>query len=428
MITAPSIAEATAPAEVRRRTAPIGYVLGVAACLGILVITPSGRAKWDAIYAEDGGRFLADALRRSWPGVLIQPYAGYMHLVPRLVAGIAALLPIGLAPIVFTGASMLVRALLAAFVFKASENHLGGTAFRLLAAAAFVAVPAGETRDNTANLHWYLIAAAFWAVLWRPRSWAGSITATVVVIAAVDSDPLTLALAPLVLLRFVSLRGWRDQLVGIGYVAAAGLQLYVALDAGGLKRPGYPWTAMPGIASARVVLPLVVGRSTDAALTGAGLFVAAAAIVVALTWPGLTAGPPQRTVVLGVLAVDAVLLVVMWQHAGHAVRHPSRTLVGNSRYAVTPTILLVSLVAASLSKYRFRVRLMPALLCGAVAGVVLGTMLWGQTTSHSRTGPHWRAEIRAARTDCRITGEQLVPVPIYPIGWHATIPCRTVVH
>lgn len=421
MITALSIADTSAAATVRRRTAPVGYLAGIAVCLVLLVITPSGRAKWDSMYAEDGGIFLPDALRRSWPGVLIHPYAGYMHLVPRLVGGIAALVPIGLAPVVFTGASMLIRAVLAAFVFKASEHHLGGPAFRLLAAAAFIAVPAGETRDNIANIHWYLIAAAFWAVLWRPRSWPGAATATVVVIAAVDSDPLTLALVPLVLLRLLTLRGWRDHLVSIGFAAAAGLQLYVALSAGGLKRPGYPWTAMPGIAAARVVLPLVAGRSTDAALTGSGLFVAAAAILIVLAWPGLTAGAPQRIVVLAAIVVGAGLTAVMWQHAGHAVAHPSRTLVGDSRYAVTPTILLVSAVAASLSKYRLRTTLAPALICGAVAGVVLGTMLFGQTTSPGRAGPHWRAGIKAARAECRTN--DLVKVPIYPIGWHSTLPC-----
>lgn len=423
MITALPIADTTARAHVRRRTAPIGYLTGIAVCLALLVITPSGRAKWDSMYAEDGGRFLPDALRRSWPGVLIQSYAGYMHLVPRLVGGIALLVPIGFAPVVFTGASMLIRALLAAFVFKASENHLGGAAFRLLAAAAFIAVPAGETRDNIANIHWYLIAAAFWAVLWRPKSWAGSITAAVVVIAAVDSDPLTLALAPLVVLRLVTLRGWREQLVSIGYVVAAGLQLYVVLQAGGLRRPGYPWTAMPGIAAARVVLPLAAGRTTDAALTGVGLFIGAAAILVVLAWPGLTAGPPQRIVVLGALTVDAVLLAVMWQHAGHMITYPSHTLVGDSRYAVTPTILLVSALAASLSKYRFRATLLPALICGAVAGFVLGAMLFGQTTSPGRPGPHWRAGIKAARTECRTSGEATVEVPIYPRGWHSTLPC-----
>jgi hypothetical protein len=423
VITAVPIADTSAAATVRRPTAPIGYLAGIAVCLALLVITPSGRAKWGSMYAEDGGIFLPDALRRSWPGVLIHPYAGYMHLVPRLVGGIAVLVPIGLAPVVFTGASMLIRALLAAFVFKASEHHLGSAAFRLLAAAAFIAVPAGETRDNIANIHWYLIAAAFWAVLWRPKSWAGAITAMVVAIAAVDSDPLTLALAPLVLLRLITLRGWREQLVSIGFAAASGLQLWVALHAGGLKRPGYPWTDMPGIAAARVVLPFVVGRTTDAALTGAGLLVAAAAILVVLAWPGLTAGPPQRIVVLGVLAVDAVLLAVMWQHAGHTVRHPSRTLVGASRYAVTPTILLVSALAASLSKYRCRTKVLPALICGAAAGVVLGTMLFGQTTSPGRAGPHWRADVKAARAACRTTGEPLVPVPIYPTGWHSTLPC-----
>jgi len=410
------------------RTAAIGgYLAAIAGCVLLLVITPSGRPKWNSIYAEDGATFLHQAVTGSWPGVILHPYGGYMHLVPRLIAGLATILPIGWAPIVFTGSSMLIRALLAAFVYRASADHLGAPAFRLLAAAAFIAVPAGETRDNVANLHWYLIAAAFWAVLWQAPSWGGAVLGTVVAVAAIDSDPLTLALAPLVLLRLATMRRRRDQLLLAGYVAAAVVQLLVVTHSGNADRPGFPWYRVGGIAAERVVLPFVAGR-TQTNLTGVGLLLVALAIVAVIAWPGLRAGGRARLVVIAALAVDTVLLIVMWQHGERSIADPSRTLRGNSRYTVTPTILLVSALAASLSTFKPRaaplLRAGNAAIAGGVSALVLCIMLFGQTTSRHGAGPTWHAQMRVARAECVLTGEPNAGLAIDPSGWRSVLPCR----
>src|SRR5215217_1922652 len=75
---------------------------------------------WDTIWAEDGFAFLGGALSGNPLAAVVEPHGGYIHLLPRAAAAIAALLPLEFAPVVFSVVWALVVALLAAFVYAAS--------------------------------------------------------------------------------------------------------------------------------------------------------------------------------------------------------------------------------------------------------------------------------------------------------------------
>ena len=86
------------PAEPVRRADLMRWALilleVVAVALGALVMLAriGGRPAWQSVWAEDPGVYLPGALAHPWH--LLQPYGGYLQLVPRIIGQIAALLPI----------------------------------------------------------------------------------------------------------------------------------------------------------------------------------------------------------------------------------------------------------------------------------------------------------------------------------------------
>jgi hypothetical protein len=410
----------------------MGYSAATAACFAFLAAIPVGRPIWDAMWAEDGTIFYRDAVTQAWPGVIFRPYGGYMHLAPRLIAGVATLVPISAVPIVFTGAAILVRALIAVFVYRASSTQLPAPVYRLVAAGAVILVPAGETYDNVANLHWYLIAGAFWAALWRPMSRAGAAIAAVVVIAAVGSDPLTLAVAPVVLLRAVTLRAGspglgRHRVVAIAFAAAATMQLIVVTSASHTHRTSYAWHQIPAIVAARVVVPFATGRDLAGQIVGhtsqTALLLIALGIIVVICWPALRAGGSARYLVLAVLVVDAALLAAAWRNSAGLLAHPVTDLSGNSRYIVTATILLAGALAGSLSTFHGRaVQLRQPVFALLSTGLMCYGMLFGQPLATARPGPDWRTEVDAARIRCAAGIGPIAQLTIRP-HWGVDVPC-----
>jgi hypothetical protein len=151
----------------------IGLAGAVAAIVALATVLQVAReaavSAWDTVWAEDGSVFLADALNHSFFSTLFEPHGGYLHVVPRLVAGLAASLPLELAAPTFNVVSALVVSLLASFVYLASANKLQARSSRLALSTLVALLPAAgsELLGNAANLHFYLIFACFWALMWR---------------------------------------------------------------------------------------------------------------------------------------------------------------------------------------------------------------------------------------------------------------------
>src|SRR6266516_3366799 len=71
-----------------------GILTGLVAVLAgtvIVVLRQPGAGALDTVWAEDGTVFLADAVNRSPLDALATSYAGYYHLLPRLLAQVAVL-------------------------------------------------------------------------------------------------------------------------------------------------------------------------------------------------------------------------------------------------------------------------------------------------------------------------------------------------
>src|ERR1039457_4352318 len=68
-------------------------VLAVAAGAAVLLVRQAGHPSWNTIFGEDASVFLPRALLHPWSN-LIQPWAGYIQLVPQFLADLISRLPL----------------------------------------------------------------------------------------------------------------------------------------------------------------------------------------------------------------------------------------------------------------------------------------------------------------------------------------------
>jgi hypothetical protein len=252
------------PAEPATRRVPRWLsilLLATAVPLGVLVmlVRVSGTPAWDGIYGEDFGIYLVQALQHPWP--LLVGYAGYLQLVPRLIAQFVVYLPLRDAAATFAIMGALVTVGCALFIFHASAGHVRSVVLRFALALAVVLLPVAqlEIADSGVNSPWYLLFALFWAVLWRPGTRAGMAGAAAVGFFTAASTTMSIVFAPLLLARVIALPRLREHAVTVGWAAGCLLQApYVVSNLGSAQsRAAHPASPGPVLAfyGHEVVLP-----------------------------------------------------------------------------------------------------------------------------------------------------------------------------
>ena len=183
-----------------RRAACIAAMIWVAGATALQLFRQPGEPSWSSVWQEDGGVFLTDALQDPIASI-VEPYNAYLHVVPRLVSAAIAPFPLDWAPLLLSGSAALIVGLVSVYVYFASAAVIASQWVRVVLAALVVLVPAAgyETNANIANIHWYLIFAAFWVFIDMPETRGPVVLGGVIVSASVLSDPLTGLLLPLAL-------------------------------------------------------------------------------------------------------------------------------------------------------------------------------------------------------------------------------------
>jgi hypothetical protein len=337
------------------------------------------RPSWDRAYAEDPGLYLPAALAHPWH--LLQSYGGYLQLVPRVIAQIAAVLPIQHASVVFAAGGALVASGCALFAYHASAGHVSSRWLRALLGLSVLLLPVAqlEIADNGVNSIWYLLVAVFWAALWRPRSRAGAWVAALVAFAAAVSSSLALLYAPLFVARALVLpRRSRDQAATLSWTLGCVLQALIIVTSHTSRfSPRNPLTAV--VFYARDVLLPSLGWHDSWHLRdligpdGATVLVSgliAVVLVAAVATQGRRCQVFVVTAVANGLVFTAVTSAFAWGGPGQldtvAVEH-------GARYATVPILLLVAALIVSADSFARRWWPRPqAVVAVAVLVAVLG--------------------------------------------------------
>jgi hypothetical protein len=398
----------------------------VAAATAVQMARRSEPAATEALFAEDGKIFLADALSETTPSPLLDSYAGYIHVAPRLIGDVASVLPLEWAPTVMALLTTLAVAVLAVFVYATSSAWIASPAVRAMLAAAFVLLPAAafEIVASPANLHWYIDFAAFWAVAYPATSRRAVAACAAVALLAALSDPLAAALLPVAIAAALWARGSR---IALGALAA-GLAVQLVARSGEVD-PGADSNVLdlPVLFAERVATSLTIGDRWVPNVGGATSWILLALVVGGCVWASWIADTRGRVVVAASVTLALVTFCVPVQLRG---TEPLETGLSGSRYVFLPVMFLLTALAVGLDRY----------LAGARGGrtVVLVVATWlstvllvNYTVAHaSRGGPRWRPELDRARVTCEqlppnVPPEvdvHITPDPKYGL-WHARIGC-----
>jgi hypothetical protein len=360
---APAPEETAAVGPRPRRRAVSVAVQAAAVCVGAaaLLLRVGGIPAWNVTYAEDNGVFLVDGLVRPWH--LLVPYSGYLELGPRIIGQlIASFLPIVDASAAYAVTGALIGAATGLFLFHASEGYIRAPWARALLGGALVLLPIAplEIIDSGVNSPWYVLAALFFAVLWRPRSWPGMLAAALVAGYASSSEIIAFIYAPLLLLRLLALPRVREHAVTAGWLLGLALQVPVVILSYVQHKQRLGALATPGQVVAfyghNVILRalgwhLSVWLKSVAGYNGATVIVGAV-LALAVGWAFVTGDRQVRlfagTALLTGLAQTAFDVTVS-PYVDTA--PPTSSFMAAARYSTVPVVLITATGIVAVESY-----------------------------------------------------------------------------
>ncbi|MFD2406002.1 hypothetical protein ACFSVK_09870 [Azorhizophilus paspali] len=211
------------------RWRPLCYAL--AATLLVIGLRAKGLPGVEnTLWAEDGSIFLNQALSLGI-GSIFEPYAGYLHLWPRLFAFLASVLGLASAPLVMFMGWVLGYFLMASLVVTRLHAQGVSLPFCFLGVILVGLQPStSETFFNVTNAQWYLsIALTFLLLL---NGGAKSIGECCLVFVLSLTGPFSIILAPLVFFRIALKRFKVDMLPHAIFFCCVLVQIYFLIGSG----------------------------------------------------------------------------------------------------------------------------------------------------------------------------------------------------
>ncbi len=434
------------PPPGRRLLSVAIQVTAVCVAAGLLLLRVARIPAWNCAYAEDWGIFLIYAWQHPWH--LFVPYNGYEQLVPRILGQFASMVPVQDVAAFYAVTGTVIAACCALFVYHASAGFIRFRLLRLTLAAALVLLPVAplELVANGVNTAWYLMAAFFWAVLWRPRSKGGMAVAAILAFLTAASVPVVVAFLPLLAIRVVVLPRLREHAVTAGWLAGLAVQIPVIADSYVNHTQRLSGALAPPAQVFAYYLHTVVLRALGwhlswrleaiAGQNGATLIIGAFLLIV-LGWASITMGRQVRLFAATAVLFGFVLMVASTAITSYLVKFPPVlspvSFEGGSRYTVTPILALVAAMIIAVDAYLRRGAatqvslntLQPRAACAvAVLGLVLAVGWvtdFSYVTQRTTDGP-WRPKAEAMLTRC----EQSSTGTITVYAWydrHAVVSC-----
>lgn len=380
-------------------------------CLVLLVLMARIPDFWQSgeFVAEDGWVFFADAWNHPLPQSLTLTYAGYFHLVPRLVAAFWSPWPLLWQPYGYAATGLVLNAgILSAFYLPAFRRILEPDLARLVVVLFLALAPNAENLGLILGLHWYLAFGLTLILLVPlPAHPGASIAVFLLVLLGVWSSPSALVLAPVAFVAWTRSRNQSERLLhGLicGMLLLAGILIGLMRIKSGDRTGAFAWI------DALVSLDRLVLRGW----LGVGLLGPRLAGHLARDWPLILD--------LFALGVFTTLLVLLWRNRAQPFARCAAIILGvallmllfsltrtaylaelarlalprNVRYLTTSTLLLyVGLGVIAFHLWPGLIRRLPALLVVVPAGL-LATALPGQVHwSRPVVWFHWRDAVPA---------------------------------
>ena len=187
------------------RRVPFDLIAAAALAIGLLAVRDADAFLRPDFWAEDGRAFFGGWNTLGWHSFL-EPYAGYLHLIPRTVAAVAGLLPLEWTLVVFLLGAVVFTAWAGATVFLC----LPGPAAWIGAATPLLAFGGSEVLGTPTNLQW-ITAIALAAIAVSPPGRTGN-KGPMAVFAGL-SGPFSLLYLPVFAARLWVLRADRGEVV-----------------------------------------------------------------------------------------------------------------------------------------------------------------------------------------------------------------------
>lgn len=415
----------------RRGLAALTLAVWILAVGAVTWLRSPGMPIWDTLWVEDGSVFLQSALDKSLLAAVAEPNAGYLHVPARLLAEVVLWFAPEHWALVMAALSTVVAGLAGAFVYVASKSVLDTRWARaVVAGLPWLVVLGQEVPASAANLHWYGLYVAFWALLSRPAGDRRLVATGVVLLLVALSDPLVALLLPLAVAQARALPGSIRRRLTVLAPMLAGLALQ-ALTVLTVARP------VRNSASSLADEPAIYGmRVAGGALLGDEWFgsiwlsVGDVAIWAALALAGFAVATAvyvstgaRRRAVLGAAAGSVLLFAIPLMLRGTAELIPDDVTRAGSRYMFVPALLLLcSLVIALDARGGRRARQAFTVLLLMVAASGLGV---GGAASDRSEGPSWTVSVQAARAACAegAAGVTVGIAPREPAIWKIRIGC-----
>jgi hypothetical protein len=108
-------------------------------------------------WAEDGAFFYFEAYKIGGWKLLLTPAAGYLLLLPRLVAALSTYIPLFCVPGLFNSIALFVQTIPLAYILSSRFNSITSKwILQLLLASVYVFIPCSELQANITNSQWHL--------------------------------------------------------------------------------------------------------------------------------------------------------------------------------------------------------------------------------------------------------------------------------
>ena len=360
-VTGPEAGDAPSRRPWRRTVSVAVQVAVVCAAAGALLLRVAGVPAWDGTYAEDNGVFLVDGLVRPWH--LLVPYSGYLELGPRAIGQfVASFLPIVDASAAYAITGALIGGAAGLFLYHASEGYIRAPWARALLGGALVLLPIAplDIIDSGVDSPWYAMAALFFAVLWRPRSWPGMLAAALVACYASSSEIVAFVYAPLLLIRVIALPRVREHAVTAGWLLGLVLQVPVVVLSYAMhkQRLGAPATAGQAVAFYfhNVILRalgwhLSVWLKSAAGYNGATAIVGAL-VALAVGWAVVAGDRQVRLFAVTALLTGFVQTTFDATISQYVVfQQPTTTFMAAARYSTIPVLLIAATGIVAVDSY-----------------------------------------------------------------------------